>query len=173
MKNIIALATTGLMAISFAAQAEIDLSKLPPASTKTGVTFATDIKPLFDASCVRCHGPKEAKGRIHLDTLEGVLKGGEDGKIVEVGQSAKSSLVIAISQLDPETAMPPKRKGKGKGKGPGAPGGTNAPADAHGPGEMHGTNAPGANARPQKPPAKPLTAEEVGLVRAWIDQGAK
>jgi hypothetical protein len=23
------------------------------------------------------------------------------------------------------------------------------------------------------PPAKPLTAEQVGLVRAWIDQGAK
>ena len=23
------------------------------------------------------------------------------------------------------------------------------------------------------PPAKPLTAEEVGLIRAWIDQGAK
>lgn len=35
-----------------------------------------------------------------------------------------------------------------------------------------GTNTP---AKPHSfgPPAKPLTAEQVGLVRAWIDQGAK
>jgi hypothetical protein len=31
----------------------------------------------------------------------------------------------------------------------------------------------GPGPRPQGPPPKPLTPEQVGLVRAWIDQGAK
>jgi len=92
-----------------------------------------------------------------------VLKGSKEGKIVEIGKSEKSSLVIAVSQLDPEMAMPPKpRPGRGPG-GPGGPGGgTNAAA-----------RGPGGQRGPGGPPAKPLTAEQVGLVRAWIDAGAK
>ncbi len=41
------------------------------------------------------------------------------------------------------------------------------------PGGPQGTNAPGQRPRNFGPPAKPLTADQVGLVRAWIDQGAK
>ena len=49
--------------------------------------------------------------------------------------------------------------------------------DDHGPGDhplggLQGTNALGQPRRNFTPP-KPLTAEQVGLVRAWIDQGAK
>jgi hypothetical protein len=54
----------------------------------------------------------------------------------------------------------------------------NEGGDDHGPGERppggpQGTNAPGMRPRNSGPPAKPLTAEQVGLVRAWIDQDAK
>jgi Planctomycete cytochrome C len=154
------------------AVAEVDLSKLPPASTQKDITYAKDIKPLFEASCFRCHGEKQKKGGIRLDSLEAVLKGGKEGKIVEIGDGVKSHLLLSVSQLDPETAMPPKPKAR---KGPGGPGGqgdkkpqgdTNAPAGGQGkpPGKPPGDNLP---------PAKPLTAEQVGLVRAWIDQGAK
>lgn len=138
--------------------AELDLSKLPPASTKTGVTFATDIKPIFEASCVQCHGAQRPKGNLRLDSAEGALKGSSEGKVIVSGDSAKSKLVIAVSQLDPRMTMPPKpREGR---RGPGGPGGG-------GP----GGGGPGGGTPPA--PAKPLTAEQVGLVRAWIDQGAK
>ncbi len=175
------LSTLGLAAVTALALAStasaIDLSKLPPASTQTGVTFDKDIKPIFEASCVQCHGknPRIAAG-LKLTTLEGVLKGSKEGKVLEPGKSAGSDLVIAISQLDPENAMPPKPKG-GK-RGPGGPGGPPPPPGGPGehppggPGEMHGTNGP-AGGPGQRPPPKPLTAEQVGLVRAWIDQGAK
>lgn len=157
MKYRTAVLLLGFAAASFTAvAADVDLSKLPPASTKTGVTYAKDIKPLFEASCVQCHGaPRPGgdarrggpKGGLRLDNLEDVLKGGEEGKVVVAGDSAKSKLVISVAQLNPKTAMPPKpREGRG------------------------GQGAPGA---PQREPAKPLTAEQVGLVRAWIDQGAK
>ena len=41
------------MTLTLAASAED--AKLPPPSTKTGVTYDTDMKPIFDASCVKCH----------------------------------------------------------------------------------------------------------------------
>ena len=113
----------------------IDTSKLPPASTRTGVTFAADIKLIFEKSCVGCHGPEKQKAKLRLDTLAAALKGGEDGKVVEPGHSADSVLVHNVAHLgDPDDFMPPP---KNKGNIP------------------------------------PLTPEQIGLIRAWIDQGAK
>jgi mono/diheme cytochrome c family protein len=131
--------TTALTLAVLSAQAAekqgVDLSKLPPASDKTGVTYATDIKPIFDKSCTRCHGAEKPKGKLRLESLEGVLKGGEDGKVVRPGDSAASLLVINIAHAgDPDDYMPPPR---------------------------NKANIP------------PLTKEQIGLIRAWVDQGAK
>lgn len=111
-------------------------AKLPPASTKTGVTYDTDIKPIFQASCVKCHdsqGPKKPKAGLSLDTRDGVMKGSKDGAVVTVGDSAHSDLVLSVAHIgdDDDTFMP-------KGKN-----------------------------------AKMLTPDQIGLIRAWIDQGAK
>ncbi len=137
--------------------AEIDLSKLPPPAKKEGITYAKDIQPILQANCVHCHGEERAKGKLHLDTLEGVLKGGEDGKVVLPGKSEQSKLIIAISQLDPKLIMPPKPHEGAHGR----PGG---PPPSGGPGGGHGGMGP---------MPKPLTPEQVGLFRAWVDQGAK
>jgi Planctomycete cytochrome C len=163
------MAVIGLAALA----AEPDLSKLPPASTQKDVTYAKDIQPIFKASCVGCHGEERHKADLRLDTLEGVLKGTKDGKVVVAGNSEKSDLVIAVARLDPETAMPPMRKGRGPGGAGGPPPGADKRAE-------HGSADKPAGAPPQggpgggnRPMPKPLTAEQVGLVRAWIDQGAK
>ncbi|HEY5042415.1 MAG TPA: c-type cytochrome domain-containing protein [Verrucomicrobiae bacterium] len=139
----------------------VDWSKLPPAATTPGVTFAKDIEPMLKESCVRCHSGDRPRAQLRLDTLEGVMKGVKQGPIVNAGDSANSLLVKAVSQLDPKSAMPPKPRARRGGLG-----GTNAPAMPPG-GPMAG--GPGGGG----PPVKPLTAEQVGLVRAWIDQGAK
>ena len=124
----------------------IAAEQLPPAAAKTGVTYDKDILPMLKESCVGCHGEVKPKAGLRLDSLEGVLKGGHGGKekVLTPGDSANSAIVIAAARIDPETAMPPMKK--------------NRPAQA------------GA---PQRPPPKPLTPEQVGLIRAWIDQGAK
>src|SRR5437016_5662432 len=95
---------------------KIDVSKLPSAADRKGVTYAKDIRPIFEASCFRCHGEERQKGDLRLDSLEAALKGGEDGKVIVPGASKKSLLVIAAARIDDELAMPPKRK-------PGGPGG--------------------------------------------------
>ncbi len=188
MKTALILAATGIVALHLSA-APVDWSQLPPAATVTGVTFDKNIEPLFKASCVRCHSGDRARAQLHLDTLEGVMKGIKQGPIVVAGDSANSLLVKAVSQLDPQSAMPPKPRAR---RAPGGAQGTNAPAtapgasDAGGPPPMAGNGGPGAGGPPPGgpeqggqpprnpgPPALPLTAEQVGLVRAWIDQGAK
>lgn len=114
---------------------DVDLGKIPPASAQKDVTFAKDIKPIFDASCVKCHGAEKPKAKLRLDSLEGVLKGGVDGKVVKPGESAKSVLVINIAHLgDEDEWMPPPKNKLNIGA---------------------------------------LTKEQIELIRAWIDQGAK
>jgi len=187
MKTTLIIAAAALAAARLSA-APVDWSKLPPASTKADVTFDKDIAPLFKASCIRCHGQNYPKAQLRLDTLEGVLKGTKQGPILKAGDSANSLLVKSVSQLDPEIAMPPKPRFP---RGPrmqgtnapamppqGGPGGAQAGGTPTGGEGEHGAGGPppggpGQGPRNFGPPAKPLTAEQVGLVRAWIDQGAK
>jgi hypothetical protein len=164
MKSLLAVLSLSLLVAGAAtrAVADPDVSKLPPPSEKKGVTYQKDIRPLFAASCLRCHGEQRPKGGLRLDNLEAALKGGKDGVVITPGKSQESKLVIAASQIDDESAMPPQR-GPGGGGGGGAPGGGGRrPGGPVGPGGGGGGNPP-----------KPLTAEQVGLLRAWIDQGAK
>ncbi len=197
MKLAMTLSAFGLLLAGFPAAAQnpphenswdiskIDVSKLPPASDKQDVTYDKDIAPLFKASCVGCHGERRPKRNLRLDSLEGILKGGEQGKMIIPGDSKNSLLVAAAARIDDKIAMPPKRRPRGGpgngGPPPGAPGGPDAgPGGAPGPGGgaggPDGSGGPGGGpGGPGRggPPPKPLTAEQVGLVRAWIDQGAK
>jgi hypothetical protein len=158
-----------------AVRADIDFSKLPPAAAKKGLTFEKDIKPLFEASCFRCHGEERQKGGLRLDSLKATLEGGEDRKVVVPGKIKESSLLVSVSGLDPESAMPPKKKGPG---GPGGPGGKGKPGGPSGPGRDRrppggGPGGPGGPGGGFGAPPKDLTPDQVGLVRAWIEQGAK
>jgi Planctomycete cytochrome C len=155
MKNIYLATALTFAACSVMAAPLPDPSKLPPVAKQEGVTFEKDIHPIFEDACVRCHGEQRPKAQLQLTTLEGTLKGSKDGKVVVAGQSEKSPLVFAVSQIDGKISMPPKPRGPRPGAA--ANGGTNAPV------------APVADAHPWKA----LTPEQVGLIRAWIDQGAK
>lgn len=75
------IALTVTFGLAIVAAAQDATPQMPPASTKSGVTYATDIKPIFDASCVKCHSGDKPKARLKLDSLEGALKGGKDGPI--------------------------------------------------------------------------------------------
>ena len=148
---------------------KLDAAKLPAAAKQENLTFEKDILPLLKESCIGCHGDRKQKGDLRLDSLEATLKGGEHGKAVVPGDAAKSSILFASAQVNDKIAMPPKRGGRG-GPGAGGPGG------ASGPGE----NQPAPGADGQRGPqgrggqrTKPLTSDQVALLRAWIEQGAK
>jgi hypothetical protein len=172
MKNRSSLLLLALTLSAPSAFSAPDLSKLPPVAKQDGVTYAKDIRPLFEASCIRCHGSERPKAGLRLGTLEGVLKGSKDEVVVKPGHSAESLLVVAVARIDEDTAMPPKGRG-GRG-GPGGPGHPPGSPDGKAPRAGAVTNGfVGGGKGPMGPPPKPLTPEQVGLVRAWIDQGAK
>lgn len=107
-------------------------------SEEQPVTYATEIKPILDATCAKCHNAEKAKAGVRMDSLEGVLTGTKKRKLVEPGKSTESRLVrlvesIAAAANDPD----------GKTKA------------------MH------------KKGVKPLTPEQIILLKSWIDQGAK
>src|SRR3954466_4952115 len=109
LSKVILLSAVGVLWI---AAADLDLKKLPPASAKKDVTYAKDIKPLFEKNCFKCHGSEKQKGKLRLDSLEAVKKGGEDGEVVTPGDSKKSMLVQAVSGALEDGMMPPEDKGK-------------------------------------------------------------
>ncbi len=116
-----AVATGGGAAVASEKQAQF-----PVAATRP-IDFARDIQPIFEASCVQCHGRGKDKGAFSLETREDFLSGGDNGAPAVLGKSAESLVVELIASRDPETVMPKK--------------------------------------------GKKLTAEQVGIFRAWIDQG--
>lgn len=128
MKIKITVALTSVLALGLCSTLTADEAKLPPASKKKGVTFATDIQPLLKG-CVQCHGPEKQKAKLRLDNLADATK----PKALKAGDSANSQIVKSLARVcaDADKNMPPKGKGD------------------------------------------PFTAEQIGLVRAWIDQGAK
>src|SRR2546423_10616734 len=135
------------MALHPLAAAGPDLTKLPPPAVQTGVTYAADIRPILQASCFNCHGQQRQRGGLRLDSLEAALRGGDDGTVITPGKSKDSLLVLAVAQLDEETAMPPKRS-RGDAGGPGGrrPGGKTGDLRGQGGGRgPGGANGPGGS----------------------------
>ena len=92
------------------AAAEVDTSKLPaPATNK--IDFATDIKPILDGHCLKCHSDEKPKSQFRLTSRQAALRGGEHGVDVVPGQSAKSPLIHYVAGLVEDMQMPPEGRG--------------------------------------------------------------
>ncbi len=77
------------------------------------VDFAKDVQPLLERSCVKCHNSKKSKGELNLETKEGTMAGGENGKAVVAGKPADSKMYTSATlPEEDDDAMPPKGKGQ-------------------------------------------------------------
>jgi len=111
-----------------ASAGEPPVTNLPPAAAKH-VEFAREIRPIFEASCLSCHGPERPKSGYRLDTRAAALQGGSSySPAIKPGDAPGSPLLQIVAGLVTDLRMPPK--------------------------------------------GEPLTAEQIGLLRAWIEQGA-
>jgi len=71
--------------------------------------FERDIRPIFQAKCVKCHGPEKQKGGYRLDVKSIALTGGDEhAPNILPGKSAASPLLKFISSADEDERMPPK-----------------------------------------------------------------
>lgn len=83
----------------------------PEGAVPDVVDYATHIKPLFDRSCNKCHGPEKRKSGLRLDKKRFAMKGGESGPAIEPGKPDESLVVKYVTLApDDEDIMPPKGK---------------------------------------------------------------
>lgn len=78
-------------------------------SNATDRAYVEVIEPLLRAHCAKCHGEKKVKGKLRVDSLAALKKGGSEGPAVVFGDPTHSHLLQRIL-LDPkdDDHMPPK-----------------------------------------------------------------
>ena len=85
-------------------------------------SFASDVKAIFDASCVECHDNSAegiATSGFSMADYDGIMKGTKFGPVVVPGSSISSSLYLVVAgKTSPEIQMPPQHEeawAKGRG----------------------------------------------------------
>jgi hypothetical protein len=78
-----------------------------PARGGEALTFETDVRPIFKAFCLDCHGAGEAvKGHLDLRLKRFAERGGDSGPAVVVGRPDESLLIERLKSGE----MPPGEK---------------------------------------------------------------
>ncbi|MFT5105521.1 MAG: hypothetical protein ACI9UA_001142 [Pseudoalteromonas tetraodonis] len=73
------------------------------------IDFEKEIQPIFEANCIKCHGPDKQKGEVRMDRRAILLHGGDSGSAaITPGDVSKSHLLELIKNEDPDERMPPK-----------------------------------------------------------------
>ncbi len=96
------------------------------------VSFFEEVLPILEEKCLACHSVSLMEGRLNLEEVSTMLKGGKRGPAIIPGRGS-DSLLIKVAARIAEPYMPP----------------------------------------PDRKDYPPLTSEELGLIKLWIDQGAK
>ena len=75
------------------------------------VSFAKQIRPIFQANCQGCHQPAKARGDYVMTAFDKLLAGGESGEAAIVAKHPEQSKLIAdITPVDGKAKMPPEGK---------------------------------------------------------------
>ncbi len=72
--------------------------------------FETKIRPILAEHCYKCHAGERHKANLRLDSLRGMLTGGDSGPAIVPGDAEHSLLVQVIGYSDDYVQMPPTRK---------------------------------------------------------------
>ena len=69
------------------------------------VSYQMDIQPLFDSSCINCHGDK---GQLSLSSYQNTMKGGKSGATVIPNSGEGSLLIKKLNGTASGQRMPPE-----------------------------------------------------------------
>jgi hypothetical protein len=82
---------------------------LSPAPAAQVPEFLSEVRPLLEKYCLKCHGPEKQKGGLRFDTKEGAFKAGDSGeRAIVPGHASDSRLIKLVSSKDDDERMPSK-----------------------------------------------------------------
>jgi hypothetical protein len=91
-------------AAATAAPVTIPTATIAPAAAATtapaqssAVSFSKDVLPIFQRSCIKCHGGDSTEEGLVLKTAAQTLKGSNNGTVITPGKAAESLLVKQIT----------------------------------------------------------------------------
>jgi mono/diheme cytochrome c family protein len=76
------------------------------------ISFREEVKPIIERKCSGCHVNGGHAGGLQMDSFESLMRGGDDGAVVGLGDVAKSKISQAIHYEDPDLQMPPPPRDK-------------------------------------------------------------
>src|SRR4051812_29080401 len=101
----------GAACLTLACTTSAAAAETTPASPADLQFFQTQVRPLLEAHCLKCHGAEEkVKGGFRLTSRQSILQGGDLGPAVQADKPADSLLIKAIHYSDEKLRMPPKGK---------------------------------------------------------------
>ncbi len=86
-------------------------SLLAPATLPAAVDYLSQVKPLLQTHCVKCHGASTQKAGLRLDTAAAARKGGDRGSALAPGQPEASLLLQVVSGSHNEIPQMPYKRG--------------------------------------------------------------
>ncbi len=74
----------------------LSILALFPIAKAAAPDFRTEVQPILETNCVRCHTASKVKGGLRLDTHEKLLEGGDTAEAIVPGEPSKSELLVRI-----------------------------------------------------------------------------
>ena len=103
--------TTVALLLAMSAGTVLPAGSAQEATTPSAAaTYLEQVKPIADRKCSGCHVNGGHAGGLKMDSFESLMRGGEDGPVVVLGDPAKSMLSKAVHYDDSSLQMPPKEK---------------------------------------------------------------
>lgn len=87
-----------------------NVSAMTPEQLRLHV-YETRVKPLLAEHCTSCHDAKKQKGKLRMDSLAALEKGGSEGPALVWGKSAESRIILRSTlPREDDESMPPDPK---------------------------------------------------------------
>jgi WD40 repeat protein len=79
-----------------------------PAARSPAAEAGAEVFALFARRCIECHGAAKQSGKLRLDSVDGIFKGGRSGPPIAAGKSAESLLYQKVTATEARKRMPPE-----------------------------------------------------------------
>jgi uncharacterized membrane protein/mono/diheme cytochrome c family protein len=89
--------------------ANIAIKPLP--NVQEAVAYADVVQPILQTKCYSCHNINKQKGKLRMDDITLLMKGGKNGAIIDLNDPDSSEMLKRmLLPVDNEHHMPPKEK---------------------------------------------------------------